>query len=177
MAYEALLVAAMAMRGPLVRETQLRFGIPAPAAVVAAQIAQESAFDPRAQSPVGARGLLQFMPKTASWAQSYVGVGSPDDPMWSLRAGVWYMRWLYDRVKYPSECHQWGAALSGYNGGIGWHARRQANASDPRDFWHSVRTVNPGVSPASQRENEQYSYRIVFVLQPHFARLGGRMIC
>ena len=177
MAYEALLVAAMTLRAPLTREVQLHFGIPAPVAVFAAQIAQESAFDPRAKSPVGARGLLQFMPKTAAWVQDFVGVGSPDDPAWSLRAGVWYMRHLFDRVRYASECHKWGAALSAYNGGIGWHNRRQAIARDPADFWGSVRIVNPGITSANQRENERYSQRIVYTLQPHFAPLGGRKVC
>ena len=38
-----------------------------PANVFAAQIAAESSWDPRAESPVGARGIAQFMPKV--WRQ------------------------------------------------------------------------------------------------------------
>ena len=38
-----------------------------PADVLAAQIAAESGWDPQARSPVGARGIAQFMPKT--WRQ------------------------------------------------------------------------------------------------------------
>lgn len=165
------------MRGDLLRETQFRFGIPAPVAVVAGQIAQESAFNPAARSAVGAAGLLQFMPKTASWAARYVGEGSPLDARWALRAGVWYDRFLYERADYPSDCQKWGAALSGYNGGEGWQQRRRAVAANPNDFWNSVRLVNPGISAQNQRENQEYSYRIVFVHQPHFAALGGRRVC
>lgn len=177
MAYDALLVAALALREDLTRTVNFHFGPAGPVAVVAAQIAQESAFNPWAKSPVGALGLMQFMPKTATWAAGIVGPGSPLDPAWSLRAGVWYDRYLYDRVIYPSDCQRWGAALASYNGGLGWHDKRKYRAANPQDFWGSVRTVNPGVSPASQRENEDYPRRIVFELQPRFFVLGGRRVC
>lgn len=44
----------------------------------------ESGFDPRAESPVGARGLLQLMPARAR----AMGVEDPMDPGASLEAGA-----------------------------------------------------------------------------------------
>jgi soluble lytic murein transglycosylase-like protein len=177
MAYDALLIAALALRGPLTRQAEFHFGVPAPVAVIAAQIAQESSFNPRARSSVGAVGLMQLMPATASWAGQQLGAGDPTDPAWALRAGVWYDRWLYQRVHYSTDCARWGAALSGFNGGLGWQQKRQALARVPDDFWTSVRLTNPGVTPAAQAENEAYPQRIVYQLQPRFVALGGRKVC
>lgn len=47
--------------------------------VLGAQLYAESRFDPRARSPVGARGLAQFMPATwATWGQDGDGDGKQD---------------------------------------------------------------------------------------------------
>lgn len=175
---DALPAELLPHRSQIVREAQFRFGIPAPLAAIAAQIAQESGFDATANSRVGARGLLQIMPKTADFIGESIGErGDPADPQWAIRAGVWYMRYLYDRVAYQRECDRYGAALSAYNGGLGWHNRRQAAARDPQDFWGSVRTINPGITAANQRENERYSWRIVYTLQARFRAMGGKLVC
>lgn len=58
--------------------------------LVLAVIWQESRFNPKAHSPVGARGLMQVMPDTAR------GMGYNPDQMWNvkyaLEAGVKYLR-------------------------------------------------------------------------------------
>lgn len=175
---DALPVEVLPYRAAIVREAQFRFGIPAPVAVMAGQIAQESAFNPSARSRVGALGLNQFMPRTAQWAGEQLGVpAAPLSPEWAIRAGVFYMRWLFDRVSYPTECDRYGAALSAYNGGLGWHDKRQRMAAEPLDFWGSVRLVNPGITAANQRENEEYPKRIIYGHQARFRALGGRLIC
>ena len=154
------------------------FGIPAPVPMILAQITQESGFDPAARSYVGAQGLLQFMPATAKWAAQAggFGVSNPLDPAWSIKAGTWYDRWLYDRTGYATPCHKWGAALSSYNGGLGWHNKRKVLAARPDDFWNSVRLVNPGITPSNQSENETYPYKIVFKHQPKYATFGP-LVC
>lgn len=64
-------------------------------AVVAAVMRVESAFDPRARSHKGARGLMQLMPATA--ARFGVGVDELYTPARNLEAGVRYLRFLRDR--------------------------------------------------------------------------------
>lgn len=64
-------------------------------AVVAAVMRVESAFDSRARSRKGARGLMQLMPATA--ARFGVGVEELFSPARNLEAGTRYLRFLVDR--------------------------------------------------------------------------------
>lgn len=81
-------------------------------AVVAAVVRWESAFNPRAVSHKGARGLMQLMPATAR----RFGLGPEDifKPKRNLDAGVRYLRWLLDR--FDGHLH---LALAAYNAGEG----------------------------------------------------------
>ena len=87
-----------------------------PGHLIAGVIRQESAFDPRATSPVGARGLMQLMPNTAREVSRKVGVAyGPErlyDPDLSVRLGAAYLRELLDRFDGNVEL-----ALASYNGG------------------------------------------------------------
>ena len=77
---------------------------------------QESSFDVGAASPVGARGLMQLMPATATAVARKLGL-PPDipaltsDPAYNIRLGASYLQGLLD---------QFGAlplAIAGYNAG------------------------------------------------------------
>jgi soluble lytic murein transglycosylase-like protein len=84
--------------------------------MVAGIIRQESAFDTRATSHVGARGLMQLMPATAKeWSGKLDEPYSPErlyNPEVSVRLGANYFRWVLDRFDGNVEL-----ALAGYNGG------------------------------------------------------------
>lgn len=81
------------------------------------QIEAESSFNPRAVSPAGAMGLMQFMP--ATWEEWGEG-GDPFNPEESIKAGCRYMRYLYDRFpEIPDPDERYRFALAAYNAGIG----------------------------------------------------------
>ncbi len=77
------------------------------AALIRAVIAVESAFDPRAVSPRGARGLMQLADGTAR----RFGVVDPFNPEQNVHAGTRYLRGLLSRY------NDVGLALAAYNAG------------------------------------------------------------
>lgn len=94
--------------GELIFETARRHEVGP--ALVAAMVRAESAFDPRAVSIKGARGLLQLMPATAR----RFGVTEEHlfDPAKNLNAGVRYVKWLTERFDGDLPL-----VLAGYNAG------------------------------------------------------------
>jgi len=99
---------------------------------------QESRYNPAAKSPVGAFGLLQFMP--ATWAE-WGGGFDIADPVAQIRAAGLYLKWLYQRLG------SWDLALAAYNWGIGNVQRKGIDAA-PRETKNYVAQIGadvPGV--------------------------------
>ena len=68
-------------------------------AFVTAVILNESSFQPRAESKVGARGLMQLMPDTAEWIARKLktegwSFDRMNDPESNIRFGCWYLNYL-----------------------------------------------------------------------------------
>jgi soluble lytic murein transglycosylase-like protein len=80
--------------------------------LVLSLIKQESAFDPSAGSNVGAVGLMQLMPATATDTDSDVARADLVDPDTSIRVGTKYLKQLYNRFNGNLVL-----ALAGYNAG------------------------------------------------------------
>lgn len=121
---------------------------------------------------------MQFMPATAQWAATANAWGPPQpfNPEWSIRAGVWYNRWLYDRVRVSeTDCDRWHFTLSAYNGGLGWVYKRQQASPNPRDAQVTL-DINPGITAANQHENSSYSRRIIGRHQLLYSD-WGRVVC
>jgi soluble lytic murein transglycosylase-like protein len=75
-----------------------------------AVIQQESRYDPKALSPVGARGLMQLMPDTAKRFHC----DAPANQACNVEAGTEYLAWLLKRFNGDVKL-----ALAGYNAGEG----------------------------------------------------------
>ncbi len=87
--------------------------------LVAAQMYQESRFDPSVVSWAGAMGLMQVLPRTAE----SIGIENLTDPEAGIEAGVKYLGWLRERFEQELSVkdRQW-FVLASYNAGLG-HVR------------------------------------------------------
>ena len=84
--------------------------------LIAAQMYQESRFDPKARSWAGAQGLLQVMPRTAN----QLGLTNLQDPAVGIHAGVKYLAWLRKNFTGDIErTDQTWFTLAAYNAGYG----------------------------------------------------------
>jgi membrane-bound lytic murein transglycosylase F len=82
--------------------------------LLAAQVYQESRFDPGAKSWAGAKGLMQVMPATAE----SLGIKDISDPNESIRGGTDYLDHLYKRfTDIPDSLNRVKFSLASYNCG------------------------------------------------------------
>lgn len=113
---------------------------------------QESLFDPAARSAVGARGLMQLMPATATQVAASLGLAPGkfelEEPAVNVRLGARYLRQLLDR--YQDDLLK---ALAAYNGGERAADRWAASAQgcDPDEF----------VELITYRETREYVKRVL----------------
>jgi len=128
---------------------------------------QESSFDPLARSPVGARGMMQLMPRTAAGLARRLGLSySPsrlDDPDYNMRLGAGYLDQLINDFS-----GSYVLATAAYNAGPGrppqWiTACGDPRTSDPTDFIECI--------PFS--ETRDYVMRVMEATQVYRARLRG----
>lgn len=84
--------------------------------LLVSQMYQESRFNPKAKSWVGASGLMQVMPRTAR----ELGIDDLQKPENGIRAGVKYMAWLVERFdeELSVKDRMW-FSLAAYNAGLG----------------------------------------------------------
>jgi len=94
--------------GDLIHEKALKYDVDP--ALVAAVVEQESKFRSRARSQVGARGLMQLMPRTGRW----LGARNLYDPEQNIDAGVKYIKYLQKRFNGNVK-----KTIAAYNAGEG----------------------------------------------------------
>ena len=125
--------------------------------LIAAQIYQESHFNPRAQSPKGAYGLMQLTP---SMAESF-GIKDILDAEQNVEAGTRYLRDLYDYFDKATPPDRLYLALAAYNIGLGhiWDARDLAREHnlDPNK-WSSLLQTLPLLKYHKYNKNLRFGY-------------------
>lgn len=129
----------------------------------------ESSLNPNAVSPVGAKGLCQFLDSTwADWSPPNTTPLSAKD---SIKASSRYLRWLYGnwegRPRKPIEI--WKLSLSSYNSGIRSILRAQMKCEDALD-WEIIKLCLHEVTGHHSFETINYVSRN----EQAYKRLGGR---
>lgn len=141
-------------------------------------VREESHFNPRARSIVGATGLAQLMPATAAEVAARIGIANPDleNPAVNLDLGTSYMAWLAERfpdapllrvASYnagPGRGRTWNAQFGTLPGAIQveavpiietrWYLRRVAVSSS----WYRwlIEGVDPAEAIASFLDQEEW---------------------
>jgi hypothetical protein len=116
------------------------------ASLIHSIIATESAFNAKAVSPKGARGLMQLMPATAQ----RLGVNNSFDPEQNIRGGVKHFRSLMDNFNNDLEL-----SLAAYNAGENLVQRlgRVPEIRETKDYVQSV-TARYGKKTVETQEQE-----------------------
>ena len=155
-------------RGYPVRETPSVLEGPEAAAIFGIT-RQESGFDPRVSSGVGARGMMQIMPATARSVAKRIGVAyDPNrlsDPDYNMRLGSAYLGHMITGFS-----GSYVLAAAAYNAGpgrpaawVGFCGDPRNTEADPLDFIECI--------PFSETRN--YVMRVMENVQVYRARLGG----
>lgn len=135
---------------PIIRKMARRYGFDW--RLIAAQIFAESRFQNKARSHVGARGLMQIMPKTAR----FLGTDPAmlDQPEINIATGCMYDRRMVSlwkkNVRQREECLAF--ALASYNAGRG-RVLRSFSIEDSLTEWENVHPMLPF-------ETQDYVHRI-----------------
>ena len=121
-----------------------------------AQCFVESRFQPRAVSPVGARGVCQFMPGTWHDASRAIGVRDIYSPQQNIHAAGWYMRrmlniWIWDRTDYQ----RLQLAQASYNTGAG-NVLAAQRICDSARTWQDIAPCLPQVTGRHSAETIGY---------------------
>ncbi|GAB4382835.1 MAG: transglycosylase SLT domain-containing protein [Elainellaceae cyanobacterium] len=143
--------------------------------LVTALIRQESRFEPKIQSVVGATGLMQVMPETADWVASQIDLKqySLEDPQDNINLGTWYLDYTHREYADNSLF-----AVASYNAGPGsvadWISRFSTSDADKfveqipfpetrgyvesvfENYWNYLRLYNPEVSQKLARYSEEH---------------------
>jgi soluble lytic murein transglycosylase-like protein len=106
----------------------------------------ESRFHASARSQVGARGLMQLMPRTGRW----LGASNLYDPEQNVEAGTKYLKYLQKR--FDGNLNK---AIAAYNGGEG-NVKRYNGVPPFRETRSYVKRV---LSRYEERSNELRQYR------------------
>ena len=110
--------------------------------LVKAVIKAESEFDPAAESPAGAMGLMQLMPETAK----ELGLTDGFDPLQNVYGGSVYLKRMLDR--YSGNLDQ---ALAAYNWGPGNLDRSKGRL--PRETRDYIERVKNYYNPKTRQDN------------------------
>jgi soluble lytic murein transglycosylase len=145
--------------------------------LVTALMRQESRFQAKVKSPVGATGLMQIMPSTGAWIAPQIGLDfkkiNLENPSDNIMLGTWYLDYTHQQYGNNSML-----AIASYNAGPGNVAKwlQTIPKQDPDEFvegipfdetknyvrqvfgnyWNYLRLYNPEVSATVSKYSEAH---------------------
>lgn len=145
--------------------------------LVTALMRQESRFEPKIKSVVGATGLMQVMPDTGKWIAGKLQIDSKtidlENPNDNIMLGTWYLNYTHQRYNNNSML-----AIASYNAGPGNVSRwlQTIPNQDPDEFveaipfdetrnyvrqvfgnyWNYLRLYNPEISNLVAKYSAQH---------------------
>ena len=128
-------------------------------------IRQESGFDPRARSARGARGLMQLMPRTASYVDEDDELDHRHElyiPELNIALGQRYITHLLDLDRVEGDMFRLLAAYNAGPGNLGKWSRRVDYRDDPLLFIESI----------PSRETREYIEKVLANVWVYRYRLG-----
>ena len=142
---------------------------PVPTELVLAIARRESEFDPRVVSPVGARGLMQVMPRTAEEVSGWLGVDYSEsrllsDPVYNTVLGAAYLERLARQFDGNAVM-----MAAGYNAGPSRPVRWMEERGDPR---RGEMDIIDWIEHIPFTETRNYVMRVTESLPIYRARLG-----
>ena len=109
-----------------------------------AQAIAESALDHKAESHVGARGLMQIMPDTFSdITKQNPHFSKLDVPKWNIAAGIYYDRTLYRKFKQTSAQDKLYMTFASYNAGYGRILNAHKRTGSKTKKWDEIEPLLP----------------------------------
>jgi membrane-bound lytic murein transglycosylase F len=126
----------------------------------------ESQLNPNAESPVHAKGIMQIMDFTRGDIDRRLGTkGNPFDARWSIQAGIWYDRQLYNQWKSKrTELNRLAVMFASYNAGLGNILKGQkaciVGGGDDCNNWSGIKRHGPDVKSWHHPETIGYVNRI-----------------
>ena len=116
-----------------------------------AQGIAESNLNPKARSPVGAKGIMQIMPATYDEIlKKNPHLPKTEEPRWNIAAGIFYDRMLYRKWKKKktiSTNERLSFSFASYNAGLGTVLKAYKRASNKLGEvkqWQQVEEFAPG---------------------------------
>lgn len=125
-----------------------------------AQAIVESTLSVRAQSPIGATGLMQITPHTYKHLirANNPHFGSLNNPRWNIAGGIWYDHYLYSSQYWAKLAARQRLyfAFASYNAGLGGVLKACRRVPDKVTTWSQV-------APYAAHETRDYVARIIRV--------------
>lgn len=109
-----------------------------------AQAIAESALDHKAKSHVGARGLMQIMPRTFDdISKKNPHFKELDAPKWNIAAGIYYDRTLYRKFKKTTAQDKLYMTFASYNAGYSRILRASKKTENKEKNWEEIKPFLP----------------------------------